>query len=147
MFLSMAVWGGVVGGGSVGVLVGAVIGIMRTRRFSGFLLGAFYAALPAPAIAVAVSLIFALFEMLLCKLGDKALWDVPVWLMSIEAVAVLGTLAFVGLGFDGYYVLQSNARPICYAIAGFVIGGLFVVLWYALVEKLDKCRDGNASPA
>jgi len=169
-FLSLAVWGGIVWGGLAGVLVGALIRVMRTHRFWSFFVGALCAALPAAAIAVAVSLVFALFQIVVCKPGYKWGWDVPVWLLSIEMVAVLaagvvgavlaqrphraasrrriliavllgavvGALALVGPGFEGYYVLQSNAGPIGYAATGFVIGGVTVLLWRVVIEKLDS---------
>ena len=174
----MAVLFGIVLGGLVGVPVGALIRAMRTRRFLGLLQGALCAAVPAPAMAVAVSLIFALLQMLLCQPGGKGFWDVPVWLISIEGVAILvasvvgaflaqrscrpthprrklmpvllgavvGALAFIGPGFEGYYVLESNMGPISYAATGFIIGGFAVLLWRVISEALYR-REEKAKSA
>ena len=73
----------------VGVPVGAFIRVMRTRTFLGFLLGGLCAALPASGMTVAVSLVFTLFQLMLCQLEIKAGWDVPGWLMGIEVILIL----------------------------------------------------------
>ncbi len=163
----MAVWFGLVGGGLAGVLAGALVRVIRTHLVFSILPGSFLAALPSATTAIAVSLVIAVFQMALCRWGHKAGWDVPVWSMSIQVIAifvagvvgaflaqrprrmtprlrsillsallgaVLGAVAFLGTAFDSYYVLQSNARPIRQAIMGFVIGGIVVLLWRAVVE-------------
>jgi len=52
--------------------------------------------------------------------------------------AVLGAVANLYTAFDGYFVLESNARPIRQAIAGFVAGGIAVLLWRFVVLKLKE---------
>jgi hypothetical protein len=168
--VSWAVWFGLVAGAVGGAFVGAFVWPIRTHRFSSFLAGAFSAALPGAAVAIAVSLVAAVLQMVLCTRGHKTGWDVPMWAMSIHTIAVcvagvigamfaqrpsraplrrrtiivwvfvgafLGALAPLRTSFDGYYVFQSNARPICNAVAGFVIGGIIVLLWRAAFEMLQ----------
>lgn len=179
MMLSGAVWFGLVGGGLAGALAGALIRPMRTHHFFSFLPGSFCSALPAAAIAIGVSMLASIVEMILCKPGEKAGWDIPVWAVSAQAIAIfiagvigaflaqhprlgrvdprrtiiwalagssLGTLACLGFSFDGYYVVQSNARPVCYAVIGIVIGGSVVLLWRRGIELLQGTTDeGTAS--
>jgi hypothetical protein len=166
-FLSWAVWLGLIGGGLAGVLAGALIRPIRTHHVLSFLPGMFLAAAPSAAAAVAASFAIAIFQMLLCRPGHKAGWDVPIWSVSIQAIvifavgiagavlaqrprritpsrrsifisvllgAVVGAVAALGTAFDGYFVLQSNARPIRQGITGFLVGGLAVVLWRVVVE-------------
>jgi hypothetical protein len=52
--------------------------------------------------------------------------------------AVVGAVAFVYTGFDGYFVLKSNARPIGQAVIGFAVGGIAVLLWRLLITKLHR---------
>jgi hypothetical protein len=178
--LSWGVWFGVVGGALSGALAGALISPIRTHRFFSFLPGAFRSALPAAAIAVAVSFVAVLLQMAFCKPGHKAGWDVPVWAMSVQAVlifvagvvgaflahrhsrvplrrrsvivwtlvgAFLGALAHLGTSFDGYYVLQSNARPIRHAVIGFLVGGIVALLWRLAIEMLQRSRDESTTSA
>ena len=180
MMLSWGIWFGVVGGALAGALAGALIRPIRTHRFFSFLPGAFCSALPAAAIAVAVSFVAVLIQMVLCKPGHKSGWDIPVWAMSVQAVfifvagvvgaflahrqsrvplrrrgiivwtlvgAFLGALAYLGTSFDGYYVLQSNARPIRHAIIGFLVGGVVVLLWRLAIEIFQMSRDESTTSA
>jgi hypothetical protein len=50
--------------------------------------------------------------------------------------ATLGAVANLLTAFDGYYVLESNARPVYQAIVGFVTGLLLVLLWRFAIEML-----------
>lgn len=180
IMLSWSVWFGVVGGALSGALAGALISPIRTHRFSSFLPGAFRSALPAAAIAVAVSFVAVLLQMVFCKPGHKAGWDVPVWAMSVQAVlilvagvvgaflahrhsrvplrrrgvivwmlvgAFLGALAHLGTSFDGYYVLQSNTRPICHAAIGCLVGGIVILLWRFAIEIFQRNRDESTTSA
>jgi hypothetical protein len=134
--------------------------------------------LPAAAIAVAVSFVATMLQMVLCKPGYKAGWDVPVWAASVQAVlifvagvvgaflahshsrvrrrgiivwtlagAFFGALAHLGTSFDGYYVLQSNARPIRHTIVGFLVGGIVVLLWRLVIEIFQRTGDENTTSA
>jgi hypothetical protein len=49
---------------------------------------------------------------------------------------VLGALANLDTAFDGYFVLQSNHRPIHQAVTGLVVGGIVVLLWRFVIEIL-----------
>jgi hypothetical protein len=178
--LSWGVWFGLVGGALAGGLAGAFIRPIRTHRFFSFLSGAFCSALPAAAVAVAVSLFAVLLQMLLCKPGHKSGWDVPVWAMSVQAIsifvagvagaflaqrssrrqphrstiiawalagAMVGAVAHLDTSFNGYFVLQSNARPIRQAIVGFLIGGIAVALWRGAIEILQSSRNESTTSA
>ncbi|MCX7428484.1 MAG: hypothetical protein NTW96_23015 [Planctomycetia bacterium] len=49
---------------------------------------------------------------------------------------ILTSFALVGLGFDGYFVVQSNSGPLRCAILGFVFGSVIVALWRVGVATL-----------
>jgi hypothetical protein len=53
------------------------------------------------------------------------------------AGAILGALAYVIDSFDGYFVLQSNAKPIAHAITGSLVGSLGVLVWCFAVSGLQ----------
>jgi hypothetical protein len=178
--LSWAVWLGLIGGCMAGALAGVLIRPICTHGFFRFIAGSFCAVLPAAAMAIAVSLVAALFQMLLCKPGNKSGWDVPLWAMNVQVFAIiiagvigaffarrpsrglidrrriavwaivgafLGALAFLGPSFDGYFVLQSNARPIRYAVGGFLFGGIVVLLWRVAIGILQRKRDESTTSA
>jgi len=167
--LSWAVWFGLLGG-FCGLLTGALVFAIRTHHVSSFMLGILRGVLPSLSISVAVSLFVALIQIELCKPGLKEGWDVPVWSLSVQAIAiftagtmgsliaprllpkmlgfkmafglafigaVLGAIANLDTAFDGYYVLESNARPVHQAITGFVTGVIVVLLWRFVVEMLQ----------
>lgn len=148
-----------------GVLAGALIGAIRNLRDPSSVF--FFPTLQSAAISIAVSLVIAIFQMLLCQPGHKSGWNVPLWSIGIQGVAIfvagvvgsflrqsptrtaprlssiivsallgaiVGAVAFLGVAFDGYFVLQSNSRPIIQAITGFVIGGGVALLWCAVNE-------------
>jgi hypothetical protein len=87
-FLSCAVWFGLINGGFAGVIAGALIRPIRTRRMLSCFAGSFLAALPSATAAISVSLVVAVLQMVLCRPGHKAGWDVPVWSTSIQAIAI-----------------------------------------------------------
>jgi len=103
MMLSGAVWLGLVGGALTGALAGALICAIRTRRLLSFLPGSFCAILPAAAFAIAVSLLAALIQMLLCNPGHKSGWDVPVWGTSVQAIAIFSA------GASGAFFAQRRS--------------------------------------
>jgi hypothetical protein len=84
--MSLAIWLGLLAGLG-GLLIGALILAIRTRRVFSFLPCALRAMLPSAGIAIGVSLLISLIQMALCKPGDMAGWDVPVWSLGIQAIA------------------------------------------------------------
>jgi hypothetical protein len=56
-------------------------------------------------------------------------------------------IAHLGTAFGGYYVLQSNARPIRQAITGFAVGGIAVLLWRFVVQLYDQAGDQSLQQA
>ncbi len=67
-------------------------------------------------------------------------------LASASLGAVLGALAFVPGGFEGYFVKESNLEPIFMATIGFTAGGFVVMSWHFLVARLhEKTGEGMFS--
>ncbi|MCE5267520.1 MAG: hypothetical protein LLG00_06505 [Planctomycetaceae bacterium] len=73
-----------------------------------------------------------------------ATWtNAVVWAFS---GAVIGALANVGFGFDGYFVVQSNAGPIGSAVGGalvLAIGGFLLQLLIGVLERPATSSKGG----
>lgn len=52
--------------------------------------------------------------------------------------ALIGAIAGIGRGFDGYFVVQSNAGPICCAIAGAAFLAVGSLLWRMTTGLIDR---------
>jgi hypothetical protein len=123
--LAAAIRVGLLFGALPGMLTAAVINIHRTRRIPAFLAGMFYAALPSARAAIAVSIVFTIFEMVVYKPGEKGGWDVPdlVFGMQVAAACVAGITA-------GLYAQRARrTRPssggrLAWASLGAVLGAL-----------------------
>ena len=50
--------------------------------------------------------------------------------------ALLGAMAWVWVGFEGYFVFQSNAGPIRCAAIGAIVGAAVALLWRLAVAQL-----------
>jgi hypothetical protein len=59
----------------------------------------------------------------------------------IAVGGLLGALASMPFGFQGYYVLQSNAEPIMAATVGLAVGCGVVAGWQALVRLINYVQD------
>jgi hypothetical protein len=53
---------------------------------------------------------------------------------------VLSSIALSGMGFSGYFVVQSNSGPLQYAIVGFVFGAAIAALSRAGIAALGRCQ-------
>lgn len=54
--------------------------------------------------------------------------------------ALIGAFAVVPLGFDGYFVTHSNARPISFLAGGMLSGGFIFFLWSNVIETLRRSK-------
>ncbi|HEV2328627.1 MAG TPA: hypothetical protein VGY56_07560 [Verrucomicrobiae bacterium] len=114
LMLSIAVWLGLFAS-AAGILIGAIIRPIRTRRFFSFLPGAFHAALPAASIAVLVSVVSAIPQILLCyDPYQTSRWDVPVWAMSAQFIAAL-----IGSAIGAFY--GQHPRRAAFGLGGIVV--------------------------
>jgi hypothetical protein len=52
--------------------------------------------------------------------------------------ALIGALAGVGRGFNGYFVLQSNEGPIRCAVIGAIVIGGSAFLWRLVIDRMDQ---------
>lgn len=58
-------------------------------------------------------------------------------LLRIVGGAILGSLASVEHGFDGYFVVRSNSGPLQYAALGALLGGFIGLVWALCGDRRD----------
>ena len=64
------------------------------------------------------------------------------------AGGLLMSISNVGLGFDGYFVIRSNAEPLRRAIGGFIVGAIIAAGWRCMIAASGRCQSLNhSSPA
>ena len=120
--LPFAVWLGLLGGGLVGVLAGALIRVIRTHRVFSLLSGSFLAALPSAAAGVAVSVIITIFQMALCDTYKGSL-QAPIWSVGLQIIAI-----FIAGGVGAFLAqrprrMTPHLRSTLYsAVLGAIIG-------------------------
>lgn len=134
LMLSFAVWFGLFGG-AIGALVGSIIRPIRTHLFFSFLPGLFCAALPAAGIAIAVSLVSAIPQMLFCYDPDQSSrWDIPVWVESVQFIAVLVGGAIGAFRAQPPRRTVSSLRGILISVFAGGAAGAFILIPFGFVN-------------
>jgi hypothetical protein len=137
---------GGIGGALGGIVIASVEASLCRNSKSGYVVPGWaeIAEIVMPLVAAAIAARVAIPDVAQKPKGWPSVRGTLAW---STAGALVGGLAWVWTGFDGYFIRQSNAGPIRSAIFGAVVGGLVAGAWrLGLGELSQRARPARPSP-